>query len=93
MERPTTSPDKQRVVGQELAAAGEAMAEGASRLPANGYDALATALPEHPAPTLDKVDVADSKTGGLAHAQACVEQKQHDRAVALGLLRTCIEGS
>ena len=40
-----------------------------------------------------RATVADPKTGRLAKAQACVEQEQHDRAVALGLLRAGIEGS
>jgi hypothetical protein len=93
VERPTTSPDEQRVAGQELAATSKALSEGTTGFSADRHHALATALPEYTAPTLDKVEVADSKTGGLAHAQACVEQEQHDRAVALGLLRTCIEGS
>lgn len=93
MERPTTAADEQRVVGQEPAAAGEAMAEGTTGLPADWYHALSTALAEHAAPTLDQVDVPDPKAGRLAHAKACVKEEQHDRAIALGLLRTCIEGS
>jgi hypothetical protein len=68
------------------------VSEGTTGLSADWHNALATALPEYTAPTLDKVEVTDSKTGCLAQAQACVEQEQHDRAVALRLLRTGIEG-
>jgi hypothetical protein len=49
------------------------MSEGTTGFSADWHHALATALPEHTAPTLDRVDVADSKTGCLAKAQTCVE--------------------
>jgi len=69
------------------------MSESTTGFSADWYHALATALPEDAAPTLDKVDVADSKAGRLAEAQARVEQEKHDRAVALRLLRAFIDRS
>lgn len=93
MERSTTAADEQSVVGRKPAAAREAMTESATGLSADWYHALSSALSHHATPTLNEVDVANSKIGGLTQPQTRVEQQQDDRPVTLGLLRTCIEGS
>jgi hypothetical protein len=73
VERPATSSNEQRVVGQELAPTSKTLSEGTTGFSADRHHALATALPEYTAATLDKIEVADSKTGRLAKAQARVE--------------------
>jgi hypothetical protein len=75
MELPTPAANEHCVFGPKITPADETTAKGTTSLPADWDDALATALSHDTAPALNEVDVADSKTGSLAQAQARVEQQ------------------
>ena len=81
-------PTEERIVGPDTAAMGQRGPERLARSSTNGNDSLPATLPEHAASTLGEVQITDTKPGGFADANACVQQEQHDRLIALRIART-----